>query len=364
MILFVSVLILLILSVWAFFQLPQFGKAPEGKRLQRISQSPNYKNGTFQNLNPTPALTEGASYTTIFKEFFFGKNKNVVPPATIPSQKQDLHQLNPNEDLLIWFGHSSYFMQLSGKRFLIDPVFSGNASPFTFTTKSFMGADIYKPEDMPEIDYLIITHDHYDHLDYKTVKALLPKVKQVITGLGVGAHLQHWGYNINNITELDWCETVNLDNGFSIKSMPARHFSGRLFKRNTTLWMAVILTTPTKKIYIGGDSGYDNHFSAIGNEYGPFDLAILENGQYNKNWKYIHSMPEETVLAAIDLKAKILLPVHWGKFNLSLHNWDEPIKAVVQFAKLKNMSILHPLIGETVYLDIEQKFEQWWLDVK
>jgi len=243
---------------------------------------------------------------------------------------------------------------------LIDPVFSGAASPFSFTAKSFPGSDVYTVDDFPELDYLFITHDHWDHLDYKTVTSLKSKVKRVITGLGTAAHLELWGYNKNIITEIDWNEKIILDDGFIAYSTSARHFSGRTFKRNKAIWMSVVLQTPSMKIFLGGDSGYDTHFKNIGEQYGPFDLAILECGQYNVYWRYIHMMPEETVQAGIDLKAKKIMPVHWAKFSLSLHDWDEPIKRVTAEALKKNVSLIHPMIGEEVDLDNPAQTSAWW----
>jgi L-ascorbate metabolism protein UlaG (beta-lactamase superfamily) len=318
-----------------------------------VKESPRYKNGQFQNLHNTPALTEGVSYYKVFKEFFFGKSKRGIPSMALPSKKIDLLNLDIDADILIWFGHSSYFMQLDSKKFLVDPVLTGSASPIKFTTKSFKGSDVYAVEDIPVIDYLFITHDHWDHLDYDTLVKLKPKIKTVLTGLGVAEHLEHWGYDKNIIIEKDWNEEIVLGDGFSVITAPARHFSGRTFKRNTSLWMSFILFAPDRKVYIGGDSGYDSHFADIGNKYGPFDLAILENGQYDKNWKYIHMMPEEVVQAAKDLNAKILFPVHWSKFSLSLHDWDEPIIRVVKEAQRKGVALLHPMIGEAVDLNAE-----------
>lgn len=346
--------------VWTYMQLPQFGREAKGSRLKRIHKSPNYRDGAFQNLSNTPMLAEGANYWYISWKFFFGKKKAATPPFPLPSKKTDLKSLDPMADVLVWFGHSSYFLQLSGKRILVDPVLSGAASPVSFSTRSFKGADIYTPDDLPTIDYLFITHDHYDHLDYKTVRAIMPKVKKVITTLGVGAHLEYWGYNPDIIAETDWNDQTILDDDFVVNTTPARHFSGRKFKRGQTLWASFVLTTPKRRILIGGDSGYDTHFKAIGDKYGPFDLVMLENGQYNAYWKYIHMMPEEVVQAAIDLKARRLFPVHWAKFSLSLHEWDEPIKRVVKEAERKHMPLIHPLIGDAVYLDKVAPPTQWW----
>ena len=354
------IILALIVTVNLFLRQPQFGRASSGERLQHIRKSPNYKNGQFQNLSNTPALTEGTSYYKVMKEFFFNKSKRGKPPVELPSKTVDLLNLDKKKDVLVWFGHSSYFMQLDGKRILVDPVFSGSASPLKFTTRSFKGSDAYTAEAIPEIDYLFITHDHWDHLDYDTVMKLKTKIKKIITGLGVGEHLEHWGFDKNIIIEKDWNEVIPLDDGFTVITAPARHFSGRGFKRNISLWMSFILQTPSMKIYIGGDSGYDDHFREIGNKFGPFDLAILESGQYGKNWKYIHMMPGEVVQAARDLKAKILLPVHWSKFLLSVHAWDEPMIHVLEEAKKKNVTVIHPMIGETIILKEPVRSTPWW----
>lgn len=354
------VILFIAAGTYVFLQQPQFGRLAEGDSLETIQSSPNYRNGQFQNLNDTPQLTGNVSMFTIMRQFFFNKDKRNKPSVVLPSKKTDLFQLDASENVIVWFGHSSYFMQLEGKKFLVDPVLSGHASPIRFTTKSFKGSDVYTAADIPAIDYLLLTHDHYDHLDYKTLIHLKPKMAKVITGLGVGAHLQRWGYDADIIIEKDWNEQVVLGKDFLIHTRPARHFSGRSFRRNNSLWTSFVLTTPNKKILIGGDSGYDTHYKMIGEEFGPFDLVILENGQYNPYWKYIHMMPEEVVQAAIDLKAKALMPVHWGKFSLSLHAWDEPISRVVKEAKTKSVSVLHPMIGESVCLDREMQFTEWW----
>jgi L-ascorbate metabolism protein UlaG (beta-lactamase superfamily) len=357
-------IVLFILTVIVYMQGPQFGKAPSGPRLERIKQSKYYKGGAFQNIHHTPQLAEGSSYFRVFKEFFFDKSKRNVPAAVLPSKKVDLKKTDKDEDVLVWFGHSSYFIQMEGRRILVDPVLSGNASPVSFTTKAFNGSDVYTVDDLPEIDYLIISHDHYDHLDYKTVLQLRTKVKKVVIGLGVGAHFEHWGYDSSQLIEKDWYEDVVLDDSLTLHTTPARHFSGRGLKRNNTLWMSYVLETPKRKIYIGGDSGYDTHFAEIGAKYGPFDLVILENGQYNLHWKYIHMQPEEVVQAAIDLKAKRLFPVHWSKFSLALHDWDEPIIRVIKEAERKDMPLMYPMIGEKVKLGDTAAYSRWWEAVK
>lgn len=356
------IVLVIAIGVYLFLRQPQFGGKVSDEELKRIQNSPNYKKGQFQNLNFTPQLTSDASMLKVMKDFFFNKDKRNIPSSVLPSVKTNLFELAPTDDVLVWFGHSSYFMQLNGRTFLVDPVLSGHASPVKFTTRSFKGSDVYTVDDIPPTDFLLITHDHYDHLDYETMTKIQPKINKVITGLGVGAHFQKWGYDNKSIIEMDWNDEVHID-AFTISTVTARHFSGRNFKRNTSLWLSFVVTTPSKKILVGGDSGYDTHFKTIGEKFGAFDLVILECGQYNSYWKFIHMMPEEVVQASIDLNAKKLLPVHWGKFSLSLHAWDEPITRVVKEAKAKNMNVLYPMIGEPLYLDKQNMFTEWWKQV-
>ncbi len=359
MIIMLCVGAVLIVATILFMRQPQFGKAPSGQRLERILQSPNYKDGAFQNLSFTPSLTEGYSFTKIFFDFLFKKIPDSAPIKKIPSVRTSLHNLPDNA--LVWFGHSSYLMRTEGLNILVDPVFSGRASPVPGFTKAFNGTDIYTAEDFPEIDYLVITHDHYDHLDYRTVKKLKEKVGKVICGLGVGAHLEHWGYPAEMIIEKDWDETVQLTEGVRLHTFTARHFSGRGFKRNNTLWMSFLLETPVLKIFMGGDSGYDTHFARIGKQYGPIDLAILENGQYNKAWQAIHCLPEETLKAAQDLQARHVMPVHSAKFALGLHAWYEPLREITRLNQTCQIPLITPTIGEVVYLsDTVQTFGTWW----
>lgn len=358
---FLSVLAGMILLLWLFLQHESFGRLPTGERQERIIQSPNYRNNHFQNLSHTPSLTEGVSYREVMAEFFFSRKSRMKPSRPLPSVKTDLHQLAADQNMLVWFGHSSYFLQVDGKKILVDPVLSGSASPLPFGTRSFAGTDRYSPDDIPEIDYLFITHDHWDHLDYKSIKALKPKIKQAICGLGTAAHLERWGLPQDLIIEKDWDEKVELGHDFTVHTSPARHFSGRGLSRNKSLWTAFILQSPTKQIYLGGDSGYDTHFAEIGKKFGPFDLAILENGQYDKSWKYIHMMPDEVLQAGIDLQAKRLLPVHSAKFALGNHAWDEPLRKISELNEKLQLPLMTPMIGELVHLDdANQSFSRWW----
>lgn len=364
MFLTITIVVALALVIFLFMQQPKFGRRPSGIRLEKITYSPNYKNGTFQNQHDTPALAEGVSMVAVLSEFLFKKHPNKRPSKPLPSVKTNLFSLSPEEDVLIWMGHSSYFMQVDGKKILVDPVLSGNASPLSSGTKAFAGADIYKVDDIPGIDLLFISHDHWDHLDYKVMKSIRPKVKRVITGLGTGEHLEKWGFSKEVISEKDWNESVQLEEGFKVTVTPARHFAGRTFKRNTALWVSFVLQTPRHTIFIGGDGGYDTHFKKIGNDHGPFDLAVLECGQYDKSWKYIHMMPEEVVQAAQDLQAKKLLAVHWAKFTLANHAWKDPIERVSKTAKENNVPLLTPMIGEKVNINAHQNtFSSWWENI-
>lgn len=351
--------------IFLYMRKEKFGKMPGGERLSKLKLSPNYKNGAFQNINPTPQLAEGYSMSGVLYAHFFKRTARRSPAEAIPSTKTDLHHLPPDANVLVWFGHSSYYLQLHGKRILVDPVFSGNASPIPGTTRSYKGTDRYTVADLPDIDYLFISHDHYDHLDYETIVLLKAKVKKVICGLGVGAHFEHWGYPSAKIIEKDWNEETELDSGFKVNIVPARHFSGRTFARNNTLWASYVLQSGNKKIYIGGDSGYDTHFKEIGNNFGPIDLAILENGQYNLAWPNIHMQPEEVLKAGSDLKAKRVFPVHSSKFSLANHSWDEPLVRISELAKTSNFPLITPIIGEVVNLDdTHQAFKQWWVGIK
>lgn len=336
------------------------GKNPSGERLKKVQQSPNYRDGIFQNLSVTEVMAEKGSFFKTFKKFL-NKPKNTVPPSPIPSVKTDLKNLPSGNPVLVWFGHSSYLIKINGKHILVDPVFSGYASPFTFkSAKNFDGSNVYSVDDMPPIDILLITHDHYDHLDYSTVLKLNSKTTHIVTSLGVASHLEYWGFDTNKITELDWHGSVEKIEGIEITSVPARHFSGRSFKRAKTLWASFILKTKDLSVYLGADSGYDAHFKQIGEKYGPFDLAILESGQYNEAWHNIHMMPEETVQASLDLKAKTLLPVHWAKFSLSLHPWNEPIERLTTKAEELHVPVTTPMIGEPIIIGEKYPAEKWW----
>ncbi|XZF14254.1 MBL fold metallo-hydrolase [Chitinophagaceae bacterium MMS25-I14] len=336
-----------------------FGKNPSGERLEKVKKSPNYKDSSFQNLSETPVAAADASYMKMICEML-NRPDNTKPPKPMPHVKTDLRSLSGDAPVIVWFGHSSYFLRVNGRNILVDPVFSGNASPVPFMVSAFEGSNVYSADDMPELDVLVLTHDHYDHLDYQTILQLKSKVKHFCTSLGVGSHLEHWGIDAARITEFDWWESSEVLPGMQFTAAPSRHFSGRGVKRAQTLWSSFILKTPEYNIYLGGDSGYDSHFKEIGERFGPFDLAILECGQYNKNWPYIHMMPEETARAAADLGAKVLLPVHWGKFVLAMHPWNESIERVLKAADELGIKVITPMIGEPVELNKNWPERGWW----
>ena len=338
--------------------LAAFGKMPSGKEKEKVQQSPHYRNGQFQNPVPTSMLTKGFSYLKVFINFI-NKPKTCFPPKPLPSVKTNLASLPDDKPVLVWFGHSSYLIKINNKTILVDPVFSGYVSPVKNINKAFAGTNIYGVDDMPYIDVLLITHDHYDHLDYETINKLKPKVRAVCTSLGVASHLLYWGYNKEIINELDWYENFERD-GIKLTALPARHFSGRGTKRDQTLWSAFVLESGGYKLFLGGDSGYALHFKKIGEQFGPFNFALLECGQYNEAWHDIHMMPEETAQASLDLKATAFMPVHWAKFSISLHPWDEPIKRVsVKAAELK-ATMATPMIGEVITIGETYPDKHWW----
>lgn len=360
----VYLLLFILIAFFIITNLPVFGRLPRGQRLKKIHHLANYRDGALQNQSVTPMQPEGVSFFKILKAFFFEKHPDKVPDKALPFIVPNING-DPKSDTpeIIWFGHSSYLIKIEGLRILVDPVFSKTPSPFSFIgSKAFLGTDVVKAEEFRNIDVLIITHDHYDHLDYNSILKIVPQVKTIVTSLGVGEHLEKWGIKVDKINELCWNESLTLFNSLKLTAVPARHFTGRKFKRNQTLWSAFVLKTENYQLFLGGDSGYDTHFAKIGEEFGPFDLALLECGQYNAYWPYIHMFPEETVQAAIDLKAKVLMPVHWGKFSLAMHPWNEPIKRVVLAAAAKQLPLVTPKLGETIILNEYLPTENWWIE--
>ena len=352
-------IIVLAFIILSFLNTAVFGAKPNQTGFENES---NFKNGIFHNLSQTQVMSKEGSFFKVLGEWL-NKSKENEPKDIIPVIESDLKNL-PNNPIVTWFGHSSYLLCVDEKTVLVDPVFH-RASPIPLFGKPFPTSFDYDIQHFPTIDYLVITHDHYDHLDYQFIKKIIPQVKQFVVSAGVEAHLLLWGAKENQITALNWHQNKTFED-FNFTALPARHFSGRKFKRGETLWSSFALKTKSLSIYLGGDSGYDHHFKEIGNTYGPFDLSILECGQYGKYWPNIHMTPEETYLAAKELNSKKLFPVHWAKFSLSTHSWKDPINLLVQTQKQDEnpLEIITPQIGEVYNFTLENYSKNWWEQIK
>jgi len=351
-----GILVVLAVSVLLFLKADRFGALPEEGK---YSSSPNYKDGEFRNLEQTSMMTDSTSmFSAVLK--FLNKPENTEPPKPLPSIKTNLKNLNYDAPAMVWFGHSSYLISYKGVNILVDPVFSGRVSPVPVAGKAFDGTNEYQAEDMPDIDVLIITHDHYDHLDMETIEKLHPRVKMIYTSLGVAPHLLKWGVPAEKITEMDWNDSKNISDSIKLTALTSRHFSGRQFTRNQSLWSSFALEFFGYKFYIGGDSGYGKHFKEVISQHGPFDIAMIEIAQYGDGWPYIHMTPEQAHKSAIEINAKVLLPVHWGKFALAFHPWDEPIKRLLTANESNALNITTPEIGEVIVLNKELPKSKWW----
>ena len=344
---------------------PAFGRRISAERKARIEASPNYRDGMFQNEEPTRQFSR--SMPAMLWDFITNPPKDRTPKEPLPAVKTDLKNLPTDRDWFVWFGHSSYLFSLNGKRYLVDPLLKMEF-PASVMMKPFAGTDIYSPDDMPDIDVLIITHEHWDHLDYATLRDLRPKVHSVICPLGVAEYLEYWKYDKVIITEMDWgesltgtessgltaersnSETVQQRSGLKVTCLPTRHFSNRLLGgRNQTLWAAFMVEAGGRKVYVGGDGGYDGRFKRVREQFGQVDLALLENGQYNNDWPLIHSTPEGLEYAIMDLQAKAVFTVHHDKFALAKHPWSEPDSIARSIAERKAVNLLDQPIGTIIY---------------
>ena len=338
-----AVLLLITVAIIAVLNHPCFGRRMSKERAAHIEASPNYRDGMFQNQIPTSQFTGDKSMFQALWEFLTDRKKDRAPKEAVPAVKTDLKSLPTDRDWLVWFGHSSYLFCLDGKRYLVDPVLKMEF-PVSLMMHPFKGTDIYSPDDMPEIDVLIITHEHWDHLDYATLRDLKDKVKHVVCPLGVAEYLEYWGYDPKHITEMDWYEKV-----YNITCLPTRHFSNRMFKRDQTLWASFMVESARgKKVYVGGDGGYDQRFKEVYERFGSVDLALMENGQYNKNWANIHLMPADLEQAILDLQAKRVFTVHHDKFSLAPHAWTEPDSVAQAIAERNSIRLLDQPIGTVV----------------
>ena len=350
-------------GIFYYVNRPEFGRAPSGERMKKILASPHYFGNRFECLTPVKVMSNDAAekenrFVATMK-FLFGDKTGLIPPVPVPTVKPDLNSLG-SEDCAIWMGHSTIYLQLAGRKILIDPVFSAYASPIFFVNRAFDGTNIFSAADFPPIDILAITHDHWDHLDYPTITALRPKIKTVLCPLGVGEYFEQWGFNADNIIEEDWDSVIDFGHGLSAHILPSQHFSGRMLTQNPTEWCAFAFVSPRRKIFCSGDGGYSNHFNDIGKKFGGFDLAFMENGQYNLAWHAIHLLPSETAQAAQDIMAERVVPIHAGKFALARHKWNEPYLDLLAESEGKNFELLTPRIGEPIKFYGRQNFSHWF----
>ena len=364
-ILLATPLALFAIGLTAFFNFaPQVGGNPKGKRLKRIQAAPNNRDGKFFNTEETKMSMPAGTILKLLRESM-KKDAKRAPQIAIPTLAFDCEKWNSiskNETAFCWFGHSSFMLKIEGRTLLFDPVFGPRASMFSFMgPKHFEYTNHPQVSDLPAVDILILTHDHYDHLDYPTILQLKGNVKQVYASLGVGAHLEKWGFASEQIQELNWWDEVDIDDNLKLACTPSRHFAGRgLTNRFSTLWSSWVIAGSQQKIFFGSDSGYHPDFKRIGEKHGPFDLTLLECGAYSPYWPEIHNTPEEAIQAHLDLGGKILLPIHWAKFDLAQHPWTEPVERLRKQAQTENVSITTPQIGAIVTLDDDLPRKAWW----
>lgn len=341
------------------------GTSPGKDKVEKFKDSKNYnaEKEVFDNRIPNlrDEMMKKNKFTFSSLMEFLKKMKTLQPTSKLPEMKPNLEEfLKPSKDLkTIWFGHSSFLLNVDGKIVLVDPVFSGSAAPVSFMVKRFQ-APVLSLEELPPVDYILISHDHYDHLDMDSIKFFEEKSTKFITPLGVGSHIEGWGIPRERIIEKDWWEIEEFE-GIKFISTPAQHFSGRgLFDANKTLWSSWVIQSENHNIYFSGDTGYDTHFKDIGEKYGPFDVAFLETGQYNEKWAEVHMLPEQAVDAYKDLKAKKYFPIHWGMFILSEHTWYDPAEKIFNLSKENNIDLVAPKIGQMVNFSNTPKVEKWW----
>ena len=353
-------LIVIIVTLFLNFS-PQFGKTPTKEQKIEYAKLENYKNGKFTNKHLSPM---NINYWEVLKELT-KKAPNRNPNRDIIVEKIDsLNIENHSNEIthLTWFGHSAFLLEMDGKKILIDPMFSEVPTPHPLPGPKRYSKELpIEIEKLPFIDAVILSHDHYDHLDYESIQKLKGKVGRYFTPLGLGNHLVKWGVTREKISELNWWGSIEFED-IELICTPARHFSGRgLFDRATTLWCSWVVKGNKDNIYFSGDSGYDTHFKEIGDKYGPFDISLMECGQYNEDWKLLHMMPEEAVQASVDLKSRLILPIHWGGFTLAFHDWTDPIERILIKASELNMPVTTPKIGEQIIVG-DNKFptEKWW----
>jgi L-ascorbate metabolism protein UlaG (beta-lactamase superfamily) len=360
----VGLLLVLIASTsW----LDTLGASPEGERLARIQRSPNYRDGAFRNPEATNTTPKGGM-RQMLRRWIGGKEQRVPPgPLPIVTLKRGDFDRAPESGLrATWLGHSTVLVEIDGARVLFDPVWARRASPTTLIGPKRFFPPPLSLDDLPPLDAIMTSHDHYDHLDRDVVRALAKSPAQskarFVVPLGVGAHLERWGVAPDRITELDWGETTTVG-PLTLTATPARHFSGRgLFNGNHTLWASWSVKGPVHRVFHSGDTGPFNGFGEIGMQHGPFDLTLMKVGAYDKQWPDIHLDPEQAVDAHMKLRGRVLLPIHWGTFNLAFHSWDEPAERVT--AAASGTTVVIPKPGESIEPAKPRVPDSWWRQVR
>lgn len=362
--LILSIILLIVLITIVFvYTSPQFGGSPTKEQKLAYAQTGHYENGKFVNQIPSPMEVGIKDIPSLLYKQIKG-DPNKQPGIKFDVLKIDSLDIEQKPDSIIrltWFGHSAFLLEIGGKKILIDPMFGDVPAPHPWLGRSRYSNGLpIEIEKLPQIDAVIMSHDHYDHLDYGSIMRLKEKTKEFYMPLGVGAHFRKWGVQDKRIHELDWWDDIELDS-LKFTCAPARHFSGRGFgDRAATLWASWVIESPDKKIYFSGDSGYGPHFKEIGERFGGFDFAMMECGQYNEKWHSIHMMPEETIQAAIDINSKMTMPIHWAAFTLSLHSWTDPVERALKKADELNVPFCTPQIGEPVIVGKSYPDRKWW----
>ncbi|MEL6256184.1 MAG: MBL fold metallo-hydrolase [Bacteroidota bacterium] len=357
------VLLVFIGSVIFINTSPQFGADPVEERLARISSSIHFKEGKFVNEVPTKAGEDG-DIRKILSDFLTAEH--TVPEKALPTKyREGTYQKKDSAAYLTWFGHSAFLLEIEGMNILLDPMLGDYAAPVFFFGQRFPFKKAIDFTLIPDrIDAVVYSHDHYDHLDYPTVERIKDKVEHFYMPLGMGAHFESWGIEPERITELDWWESAN-SGPLNLIATPARHFSGRgLSNRDKTFWASWVIEGKYQKLFFSGDGGYSKGFKEIGEKYGPFDFTMMECGQYNPQWAQIHMMPEETVQAHLDLKGEIMMPIHWGAFNLAPHAWKDPIERAEKKAEELGVKMFTPIVGERFAISKDMQSENWWSELE
>jgi L-ascorbate metabolism protein UlaG (beta-lactamase superfamily) len=340
----------------------QFGGKITAELISQYEQSPNWENGSFQNLEQTSLSTSLLKIPgIIFKQFSNSSERSPKQPLPVIPFNKSAFLAPTSQSKFIWYGHSAVLMRMNNKSILIDPMFGPDTTPIApFQTRRFSENTLSIIDDFPEIDLLLLTHDHYDHLDYASIQKLKDKTKKYYVALGVKRHLVSWGVAPNLIIEFDWWDSKVFED-IKITFTPTRHFSGRgLTDRLKSFWGGWVFNTKKENIWFSGDGGYGNHFKEIGERLGPFDFAFMECGQYNDDWRPMHLFPDESVQAAVDAKAKKIMPVHWGAFALSYHHtWTEPVELFIKASLEKDLAYFIPALGKPFNLSSIQT-KKWW----